>query len=237
MTSQTTHCIDPSRIRPEDLVAYAWGEAAATVTDHLVRCSSCQAEARTLARLDAALSARLFRRSCPDSIVIGEYAMNMLPADLRLRTAQHLTECAYCLAESRDLSAFLVTTEPDPPRVGVLRRIFAEPFIAPSPAFAGLRGSGDSDSKTYVAGGLRLTVSVQRGSRGSGGNVLVGLLEQDADAPAGARAELFSGAEVVQTEDVDEFGNFLFSNISAGEYRIEVTVPTAIVVIEPVQVR
>jgi hypothetical protein len=239
MTSQTAQCIDPSGIRAEDLVAYAWGEAATPIVDHIAQCQSCRSEARTLSRLDAALSARLFRRSCPDSIVIGEYAMDMLAADQRWHVAQHLTECAYCLAESRDLSAFLVATEPVPDRQGVgiqsLRRIFAEPFVAPS--FAGLRGGGENESKTYVAGSLRLTVSVQRGARGTSGNVLVGLLEQEPNAKPGARAELFQGADVVQAEDVDDFGNFLFSNIPVGEYRIEVTVPTAIVVIEPVQVQ
>src|SRR5688572_3655521 len=142
MTSQTAQCIDPSGIRAEDLVAYAWGEASTSITDHIARCQSCRSEARTLSRLDAALSARLFRRSCPDSVVIGEYAMDMLVADQRWRVAQHLTECAYCLAESRDLSAFLAATEvPAPVQSGAgvlgLRRLFAEPLGAPS--FAGLR--------------------------------------------------------------------------------------------------
>lgn len=236
MTSQTARCMDPSGIRAEDLVAYAWGEAASSVVDHIARCQSCRAEARTLSRLDAALSARLFRRSCPESIVIGEYAMDLLAPDQRWRVAQHLTECAYCLAESHDLSAFLATTEThDPPVLSPLRRIFAKPLGAPS--FAGLRGGGGNESKTYVAGGLRLTVSVQHGVRGAGGNVLVGLLEQEPNAKPGARAELFQGASMLQAEDVDEFGNFLFNNIPMGEYRIEVTVPAAIVVIEPVQVQ
>jgi hypothetical protein len=239
MTNQTAHCVDPSGIRADDLVAYAWGEAGPAIVSHVDRCAACRDEAGAYARLDAALGARLFRRGCPESIIIGEYAMDLLASDTRRSVAEHLMECPYCLAESRDFKTFI--GEPKPGRgegiPGKLRRIFAQPFTAPSPALAGLRGSGDSGSATYTAGGLRLTVSVQRGSRGTGGNVLVGLIEQDGDDHTGAHAQLFEGETLLQTEEVDDLGNFLFSGVPSGIFRIEVTVPTAIVVIDPVQVQ
>lgn len=82
--------MDPSAIRPEDLVAYAYGEARPVVTAHVQRCPACQKEAAIYARLDAALSVRLFRHGCPDAIVIGEYASGFLTGDARWQVASHL---------------------------------------------------------------------------------------------------------------------------------------------------
>jgi hypothetical protein len=40
----------------------------------------------------------------------------------------------------------------------------------------------------------------------------------------------------VQTDDLDDLGNFLFTNVPNGTYRIEVTTDDVVAVIEDVQV-
>jgi len=105
-----------------------------------------------------------------------------------------------------------------------------------NPALSGLRGGGANESVTYTAEGLHLTLSVQRAGSGNRNGIIVGLLQDLQETATESRAELFSADTLIQTEPVDDLGNFLFSDIPTGSYRVEVTVPSAVVVIEPVDV-
>lgn len=235
MTELPNDCVDPSAITADDHLPYARGEASPSVAEHMSRCPGCSREAAAYAGVERVLHAALFRRSCPDSLLLGEYALDLLDADTRASVAQHLVLCTECLRESRSYTSFL--TEPDaPPKPSVverLRRLVARPLI-PEPVLSGMRGAGDGDSTTYAAEGVRLTVSVQRAGRPGAGSILVGLLEQIPEP--GAVATLYLDDAPVGQEAVDDLGNFLFSGVRAGTYRVEVTVPPSLVVVDGIAV-
>ena len=239
MTSEALHCIAPSEISDEALLEYARGETSASVAAHIQRCALCRADAQEYALLERALHVRLYRRTCPDTLTIGEYALGMLPQNQLLSIADHLVECPHCAEESRGYTRFLAAPDDPPAERGVLaaiRRLIARPLIAPDPVYAGLRGAGTGDSITYAAENIHIFISVQRATRGSG-FVLAGMLQlEDADGAPEAEAHLFAGDRLLQSERIDEFGSFIFNGISPGAYRIEVQLPDAIVEMEPVTV-
>lgn len=238
MTETTANCVHPGEIAADDLVAYARGEAAAVVDRHVQRCSACRAEAGSYARLDGVLTTALFRLRCPETITLGEYALGILQPERAQEIAAHLVECPSCRAESRSFSSFLA--EPDEPPLprgvrAALRRLVALPIAQPSPLAAGLRGAGPNESTTYAADGLHVTISVQRAAR-AGRAVLVGLVEEAAIGSFSGRAILFSGERELQAQVVDDLGNFIFEDVPAGAYRVEVTVPDAVVVLDAITV-
>lgn len=239
MTSTSWRCTDPAAIATGDLEAYAHGEASDTVAAHVRACRACQEEAGEYSRLRAVLHAGLFRRNCPDSIVLGEYALDMLEPEQRYTVAAHLVECAFCRAEERSFAPFMAEDEPVAARgiASALKRLIAEKLPRPAPVSVGLRGSADGDSVTYtVRGILQLTISVQRAGPPANGGVVVGLVQPGANNIDGAPVALYAGDRLVRSDVIDDLGNFLFNGVPSGAYRIEVTVPSAVVVIDPLQV-
>jgi anti-sigma factor RsiW len=239
MTNRLAGCVNPREISPDDLIAHAQGDAPPAAIRHIERCPTCQEQAAQYARAHAALSAELFRHSCPSTLTIGEYVLGVLPPDAARTVAEHLIDCPHCAAERRETAAFL--KEDDEPEgahgfVDTVRRLLARPLAPTAPALAGLRGAEDCESGVYLAEGLRVTISVQRTRAGARGGVLVGLVEPWTMASDGGRAHLYANDRIVQTQEVDDLGNFVFDAVPAGSYRIEVKLSDVVVTIDAVTV-
>lgn len=58
-------------------------------------------------RLDRLLSAALFRRSCPDTMTLGDYQLGLLNSMEHARVHAHVSRCPHCQAELARLDAFL----------------------------------------------------------------------------------------------------------------------------------
>src|SRR5215217_4872526 len=213
VTEQRTTCIDPAAIADDDLIAFARGEPSAAAA-HIDRCPACRAEARAYARLEPLLEERLFRRSCPETLTLGEYALDLIEPAQRTRIAAHLVECPHCRGEARDFGAFLA--EPDAPAaapglLGALRRILAVPLPPLNALAAGLRGGGGPEEDvTYQAEGLHVIVTVQRGARPAE-RTIAGMVQSDQPIE-GAPVRLFGGDRLLSTEAVDDLNTFLFQS-------------------------
>jgi anti-sigma factor RsiW len=236
--SRRQRCIAPGSVSELDLMAWARGEAGADVQEHISRCARCREEAEAYARADARLVGAFFRRSCPPSMTLGEYALGLLEPEQAIAVAEHLLECPNCAEERRRFAAFL--SEPDePPQpegavARLLRRLFAQPVTNLAPAMA-LRGDEDETSRSYSADGYELTVSVQSATAGPS-RVIAGLLLADEPPAEGASVRLYSGERLVQSTLLDDLGNFLLEGVAAGEYRLEVNLPDAVIVVDPLRV-
>lgn len=238
MSEMTAGCLHPGEIAAEDLVAYARGEAEPAVVAHVEQCAACSNRADSYTRLDHVLAAGLFRLHCPETLVLGEYALGILAPDREREIAEHLVDCLHCRAERQRFRSFLAEPDEIPLPGGILnalRRLVARPIVQPSTLALGLRGTAGEESTTYEADGLHVTLSVQRAAR-AGKAVLVGLVEVAASGSCGGRAILFSGDRELEAQAVDDLGNFVFSDVPSGSYRVEVTVPDAVVVLDAIAV-
>ncbi len=236
--SRRPRCIAPGTVTDEDLLAWARGEAGEGVREHVDRCASCRGEAAALAQAEDKLHRTLFRRTCPPSMVLGEYALGMLEPEQAIAVVEHLLDCPHCAEERRHFAAFLA--EPDEPLPSgnpvarALRRLFAQPLINPQPAMA-LRGDEDESTKTYAIDGYELTLDVQAAARGPD-RVLAGLLLGDQPPAEGAAVRLYAGERLVQTTALDDLGNFILEGVPAGDYRLELILSDAVLVVEPLPV-
>ena len=232
MAKNVLQCIAPAEVSADALLACSRGNGPADVAAHIERCPHCQGRVDEYAAIERQLIARLYRRTCPDTLAIGEYTLGMLPADAMLIIAEHLVDCTHCAAESRGYTRFFAEPDTPPARGGILatiRRLIALPLATPKPVLAGLRGSANDETAAYTADGITIFVSVQRESRGRA-FVLAGMLQTAGPIePDTAEARLFDGDRLLQTEPIDDLGSFFFGGVSAGDYRIEVQLPDAIV--------
>ncbi len=165
--------------RPElgdaQLLAYLDGEADSEVVEHMEQCAQCRERAKQMALLQGRLTSRLYRLACPSSIDLGEYHLGLLGQEQAGAISLHLAECPHCAHEVAQLRAYLKDLAPDV-EIGALERariLVAElvrgvqdlgpsPALAPSPAFAGLRGDGDGGPLVYQAEEYQIVVEIQR---------------------------------------------------------------------------
>jgi hypothetical protein len=175
-------------------------------------------------------------------LTLGEYALGLLePAQMR-EVAEHLLDCPHCLAESRTFSAFFA--QPDEPLaeqgiVAGLRRLIARRIEAPSPALAGLRGTATDENVTYAVqdSSVLIHLTIQSAGQGRPDRVITGFVEQRSGDAKSAVAKLYHDTQVVQTDDVDDLGNFFFPRVPQGTHRLELTTEEAVILLEGVEVR
>ena len=219
-------CIAPSEVTPEELLAYAHGEAPSRVVEHVRDCAHCAAEAGDYAWEQWRLASRLHRVTCPSPHALGEYELAVLAPAEQTRVATHARDCPRCAAELQQLRAFLA----DGPLVAVarpglgIRRIIAA-LVAPpmSPAvvgYAAVRSGRSASPRTYRAEDVALSISV--GSAGPGRASLAGLIGREGAAletMAGAAVTLIAGDGAALTAEVDDFGGFSFDEVVPGAHR------------------
>jgi len=238
MVSNRDRCIAPGTVSADELLAHARREASPAVAQHLQACPVCRTRAEGYASAERTLTAAFFRRSCPPPVTIGEFALGSLAATEAITLAEHLLECPHCAEERRAFSSFLTAPDEPSPQEGavarLLRRLFAQPVAVPA-ALAALRGDFDDSTVTYEVDGYQLTVGAQRPDGGHM-RVIVGLLLEGFASSTAISARLFLGDQLLQTSAVDDLGNFFFDGVTAGEYRLELGLSDAVLVIGPLHI-
>lgn len=184
--------------------------------------------------LELRLRASLYRIDCPDAQTLGDYELDLLEPTERTRIAGHALDCAECASELTMLRAFLTTpTSVAEPLLGRARRIVATLFTQrPGLAYGGLRGApSDASTRVYEAGEVTITLGADVRSGSMLGLVVAG------DTPLEAREVRLLGAEgsALGTQ-LDDLGNFEFTNVAAGDYALELDLPEGVVVIEDLRV-
>jgi hypothetical protein len=178
----------------------------------------------------------LYRFDCPDAQTLGDYQLELLEPDERTRVAVHAVDCDECRDELQTLRAFLAmpTVVADSP-VARVRRFVAALFTpTPGLAYGALRGASDSTTRVFEAHDV--TVSVGRAqTTGS----LLGLVVAAGQAPdtfEGHSVRLIPRDGAPLHTELDDLGNFEFSDVAAGNYALEVDLPDGVLVIEELRV-
>lgn len=214
-----------------ELLAYLDGaldeQTAAQIAEEVEGSARVRARLRQLAREEVALRGRLFRATCPDSLELGEYFSERLPAPRRAQIATHLESCPHCQQELNSLATFLDELAPELEyslrermRVVVARLLPQGGGMQPplgAPLLAGVRGGGDAPL-LYTAEEVQVTLEVVPGLEQPEQQALVGLMV--GVAAAGWEAHLMREEEVLARTGVDELGNFIFEGLAPGHYQL-----------------
>ncbi len=230
MAELTCNC--PDEVPPDELIAYLDDAASPAVTAHIRGCAVCRTRAGALARTRQKLQVELRRFECPTTLDLGEYLLDLLPAEERRRIAEHLGDCPRCKAEIDARRSFLLDDDdlfPGPSRhpLTLIATLF-EPRRRL--ALAGLRGDGDT-SRIYRAGDVTITVTPGADSR-PGAMSLVGLVERaDDESVVAGEVQLVTRAGTSRVSPISDAGYFFFENVHAGTYEVRVDLTDTVIVV------
>lgn len=173
MARKPNECVRPGAVTDDDLLACACGEAPPAVVEHVMACPACRARVAAYATLDRRLLAGLLMPTCPPSLTLAEYLLDLLPTEQRAAVAEHIATCAQCSAMSRALRSWLGlpgTSAPpaddDQPPSDMTKspQAFATVAVAVS-------ARADGGTHYVTTCGMRLTLAVRCASRLGGGAI------------------------------------------------------------------
>jgi hypothetical protein len=177
-----------------------------------------------VADFEERLKARLYRVTCPSSVELGEYHLNLVPANRKLVIAQHLRTCPHCARELVQLQDFLAGEAP----MGLVQQAkviiarLAGSTMGLSPAAIPVRGASGKGLITLEADGIMVVLDVQPAN---GGRLKINgqLGAQEQDQWTGAKVELLqAGAQEFETT-ISDLGTFEFESITAGSKELRIT--------------
>lgn len=182
------------------------------------------------------LTAALYRVTCPDTAELGDYRLGItsgqqVAGSREAYIKEHLRECPYCSRELAQLDSFMAQVKPDLAystaeriKIWIARRMpdLSAGVGGPTPAFA-FRGADDDQadanrSLVFEAGDAQLMIEIQDEPGGTGRKRIIGLVI--GIDPDGVEARLWLDGRPVAAVDVDDLGNFTFSNLDSAQYEL-----------------
>ena len=182
--------------------------------------------------MDAQLTQTLYRITCPNSLVLGEYHLGMLSGTERGHISQHLVDCPHCTSELAQLQAFMLDTAHDLEynlaerlKIWVAKKLLTiDREEAAGTSVWAVRGNEDGPL-IYEAGECQLTLEIQDDPQKPGQKSVIGLvLGID---PTAWQVHLWQNDKLLDAVPVDTLGNFTLDNLSPGGYKLTVSGPAA----------
>ncbi len=177
--------------------------------------------------IEKQIVARLYRISCPDPLALGEYQTNFLAPAQSRQIRQHLKHCPHCRQELHILAQYL----PDPhldrtPAFSQRVKIWIAERLRPqrrsaapgTPAIVTRGAENDTGPLLYQAGDVQLTLEVEDDPDHPGYKMILGLVL--GATPSEMTAHLWQSGRPLAANPVDESGNFIFTQLAAGEYEL-----------------
>ena len=177
----------------------------------------------------------LYRATCPPSQELGDHQLGLLASQEAAAVAEHVTVCPHCTSELAQLSEFMDDLAPElefspMERIRVLIASLVESGSGaisghggPAPAFAGIRGADDGQTRIYQADDIQIAIETQPDPEHPERGVLLGLVTGTDMGELQVR--LLRDEDTVATAPVDEIGNFEFDDLSLGEYQLTLSSP------------
>lgn len=238
-------CIAPYEISEEQLLAYSDGEADETTLKHIARCAYCTEQARAITANQSILRVLFQRIECPDAHTLGEFHLGLLSPDEHPVIEDHVNSCPDCSKEISDLEQFLqevpIKSTPHPLQTQ-LKRLVARPAPSPpdpaaqQPAFV-FRGAAAAPLDVYQAEDIKMVVGLEADGIRAGRKMLLGFTTREnkpIESLSGAQVQLSRRGQAIAREQVDTLGNFIFSDLTSGEYELTLFTDQEQIVIETI---
>ena len=233
-------CVDPAEIQEGDLMGYLDGMADHVIVQHIQRCPACSRQVAALASLQAILSVKLYRSSCPAPEQLVAYWQGQIKSNEKLLTVQHLRQCPHCARElaalARDERAGLSE------RLGAaIAKLEATLVMFPLKAVA-VRGDEATrlTSQVYRAGEIEILLSLQPSQIQPTERDLSGLIHVEGHTPQGigsATVELYRDNGLLAIAAVSPRGYFTFNDIELGRYDLSLLWSSRDILLREVQVK
>lgn len=241
------NCIAPEEINEDDLLVYLDDPAGlekATrqqLEAHLAQCAGCAEYLAALRQAEQLFQAGLFRQSCPDLDSLLQYQAGFLSAAAYQSIQHHLTTCVYCPQELAQLARVEPTLESVvqpvvPPLKQWLEagRHLIKAVLRPATqtSFA-LRGQPQLQ-QTYLAPPYQIALAkIPPLVQGDYWEIQGQVLREDAPlTPFQGIVELWQGEQLIKTENVGEFGFFIFPELHLGQYSLRVVLKAEVLAID-----
>ena len=209
----------PNQVLGEYYLGLLRNDLAIAVGMHLNTCVLCAAEVKALSEFLAGDPLLVARPQAAKITVLPTTLNNQRPA----RRAERILE------QLRDRSAagirrIVATLQPTQPRLAYQQR-----NVAPSTLWP----------RHYMAEDVSISIQIERGTNRADSLQLIGFVTRTGtalEALQGTPVLLSSQASSVQTQDIDELGNFVFSSLSPATYTLELQFPESTIVIDQLPV-
>jgi hypothetical protein len=217
---------------PEELLAFVDGDTTPEVASHLQSCVTCATDVDMIATTQVGLRQALYRFDCPEPHQLGEYELDVVEHDVRLRIASHAADCDPCGTELRMLRQFLATDPPMPVTLFEQARRVIATLMVPKPGLglAGIRGA-DTQVRVYQVAGARLSISP-----GTEPGSIFGLLVLESSGLLDGEVLLVPASGDPQTTPLDDLGNFEFDQLPRGSYAMEVHLPEQVIIVQELRI-
>lgn len=240
------NCIAPQEINEDELLAYLDDPASLPkvirqqLEAHLTQCAACTEHLAALRQTEQLFQVTLFRQSCPDLDSLLQYQAGFLSAAAYQSIQHHLATCIYCPQELAQLARVEQTTSARQPVTPSLkqwleagRRLITATLLPTTPTPFALRGQSQSQ-QTYLAPPYQITLAkipplVQGDYWEIQGQVIH---EESPFTPFQGTVELWQGEQLIKTENVDEFGFFVFPDVHLGQYSLHIALKAEILTID-----
>jgi len=234
-------CTNPSMITEGDLMDIIDQTASSAVMEHVAHCVSCQNEVEQLKETQALFSISLDRFGCPPAEDLLLFDSGFLTSAEAKSVQTHLTTCASCQAELRQITAVspeLTIISPPPIWEKLLeqgrRLINAIAVAQPQPAVA-LRGRSVQtlhfETDIYSIRIVRRPPQQFEEHWQVEGRILSKLdVMQEIDGSA----NLWHASDIIQSAPFNEFGQFSFAGLQSDTYHIELNVDSESILLAPI---
>lgn len=226
-------CVVPPELDERTLLRYLDGAADQRVVVHLEQCPYCRERARSLAHLQARLTAGLYRAACPSPLELGEYHLGALPRQQAAAVSRHLAECPHCSREVAQLKGYLGELAPELESSAVERiKVLVAQLMSAAgeggrlagatlaPAYVGVRGE-EAGPRLYQAGEAQIAINVQLDSKQPDRKTILGLIT--GIETTALQVDLFRAGDPVAHVAVDELGNFVVAGLAPATYELTIS--------------
>lgn len=220
----------------ETILAYIDGTVETPVKTHIRECKQCASTARRFVKAERELLNSLYRKDCPESLVLADFHMKLVSSSEQLMISAHVRKCIQCRSDLAQIAAEISSAADEH---GTLAdrvvAVLADMLRMPNAAFGGVRDPEAEQllswPRVYTCPQMEVFISLNQGEK-AGYYTVQGLLTGSGGDTLPDMGVLLNGHHAHFETRTDDLGNFAFGDVAAGEYTLTIVADGVTVDIE-----